>query len=452
VPAGITLMILRLIKWIKDLKKEIEGACKSLKYGSEQIFSKGLTPQIKFSYGMPIEGQAPASIDWESSPQLDQLKDAKETVESTMSGKIFQRPADLTEAFDAFAAYCQTFQAMVGATGGPGKSTADFMKSTMSEFESGMAELVKMKTDLPRVLDGMPSDALKMITSTYEDSLNLFNRFQVPKPEGLSVDAIKEGMAHMYPATMIDFIEKSATMGGDVGDAFARMHEKAAANVPSPTDYGIPMPNADVITGAVSKMAKTLFGDLLGDVLLGSNPVTGVLLGIRKAYKMTKKAYNLANKAYKDKKAKMLASIGKAVQEMQKSAIAQRVKSNVREVKSSMSAMLSFPKQLKNDAMGISKELKRAQSLYAKHQIALLHAPPKVSTKGGRKGGLWKKSTIDPKEKAAKEKAAKEKKAAASKTTPSTTEEKEEPKEVEPVLLPIVINLGAAIEKYMPRM
>ena len=142
-------------------------------------------------------------------------------------------------------------------------------------------------------------------------------RAQVPKPEGLGIDDMRDAFDHMYPASMIEFIEKSASMGGEVSEAFSNLHEEAEKllkkaapsmpdvggfDTPSFDDLGLPTPGdalsaigdriadaGDEISKAVGKISKAVVGDLVGDVILGSNPVTGVLLGIRKTYKLTKK-------------------------------------------------------------------------------------------------------------------------------------------------------------------
>ena len=53
----------------------------------------------------------------------------------------------------------------------------------------------------------------------------------------------------------------------------------------------------------------------------------------------------MANKAYQMKKKRLLQAVGNAVRDMQKSAITTRIQSNFREVKSSLSAMKTFPRQ-----------------------------------------------------------------------------------------------------------
>ena len=140
----------------------------------------------------------------------------------------------------------------------------------------------------------------------------------MPKPEGMGINELAESIEHMYPASMIEFIEKSASMGGEVGEAFSKMHEEAekllAKAKPDVPEFGFPglpgglpgLPDNPIgaIAGAIgdrvaeagadissagSKISKAVVGNLVGDVIFGSNPVTGVLLGISKTYKLTKK-------------------------------------------------------------------------------------------------------------------------------------------------------------------
>jgi len=298
----------------------------------------------------------------------------------------------------------------------------------------------------------------------------------VTKPEGLDISDLEEAMEHMYPAEMIEFIEKSASVGGDIGDAFANLHDeaqkamekgaKAAAGLAdgmTPDGFGFGgfggfsmggmgdwMPDVskagEGITSAISKISKTLCGDLMGDILVGSNPVTGVLLGIRKTYKLTKKAYNLANKAHKAMKKRAMAAAGKAIKEMQKNAIGARVQGNFRELKASISAMKTFPRQLKNDALGIRTTMKEMRMLINKNEINIVGRANKSAQKGKREGGLLTSMGLT------KGKGAKKGGAKTASPTKGGEEEGGEPEEAEPEIInvPIIINVGAALKGFTP--
>jgi hypothetical protein len=374
VPVGIKLMILRMMKWLVELRKKVEDSCKDIKYGAldQHVFDKGLTLALRFSFkdqvgpmtiGMAIEYEAM------SSQTRQQLEGAKEKMDKIKAGQ----PDDLVKAFQAFSAYCQTFK-------------SEDMTMMMKSFETGFEAFRKFEDgDLNDMLEKLPTEALAMITDKYnEEKTNLFDRFQVIfrstanppapavlhrsiasssipilptptwkhptqvlKPEGLPVDMVNAAMEVAYPAKMIETMQQFAMTGGVVGEAISRMEDEYADKISMPDlPNFISLPDFGNVKEAGSRIAKQLTGELVGNVLLGSTPVTGVILGIRKAYKMMKKAYNLANQFYQKQKARALKAAGNAVKQMHKSLVHSRFKGNVRELKASMSAIKTFPRQV----------------------------------------------------------------------------------------------------------
>merc|ERR1712224_231544 len=112
-----------------------------------------------------------------------------------------------------------------------------------------------------------------------------------------------------------------------------------------------------LVVEGLEKVVGDILGELVITAILGSNPVTGILQGIRKSYRSAKKSYNMANKAFKMRKKAMAASLQRKIKEQMSKKAQATALSNVRELAEFKRLALTYPQQFVGDMRSIKEAL-----------------------------------------------------------------------------------------------
>lgn len=305
-------------------------------------------------------------------------------------------------------------------------STCTQMSDLLRNMERE-AEMLTWEGDPSKTnpLDALPEDCLEFLarkvdkSKSMATSANIFKRFEgVDTPESLAPAALEAAAreeafygSHEYdlfleqldkktglPLESIDALGKTSPKGKEadnneqqaevvMDDLKGKRAEMVKANLPKAdidkvNDAMDKIKQAKLyfeqysgmsmnqVSSAVKGFAKSAIKQGLkeagSNMFAGSNPVTGVLLGIKKSYQMGKAMYKVANRRFKAKKAQALAALGKAKKKLQRSIVAAAAFHNYKEIQGFLNAAASFPKQMKADFQsfcGICREDRRMNDL-----------------------------------------------------------------------------------------
>ena len=348
--------------------------------------------------------------------EADHKKMIEEDIMQGNDGSAVERPVKKTK----LESYCQVDDQI-------GKACKQ-MESTLLAMEKEAEMLTwdaAVDPSQQNPLDSLPDDCLAFLANKIDQGkslstleANLFKRFTgVDVPESLDPQALLGSTAEVdfYSSLAYEtMLEQLRSLPMESIDALAATSKKAeeaakaiASSEEAESDLREKMTNASK-KGDLEGMeqAKRVFKDLQDlktwmkknspismkeatniakgvavgalkqgisevgvNLFAGSNPVTGVLLGIKKAYQLGKAAYKVANRRFKAKKAKALAALGKAKKKLQKTIVATAAYANYKEMKAFLKASSSFPKQIKSDFqtfVGVVQEDRRMKDLQQK--------------------------------------------------------------------------------------
>jgi len=137
-------------------------------------------------------------------------------------------------------------------------------------------------------------------------------------------------------------------------DGMPDMAELCGANL-------IPKDLRDGIVGFLGKMSMESFSNIASDVLgemmitaiIGSNPVTSILQGIRKSYRSAKKSYNAANKLYKAGKKRLATALQRKIKNQMSQKMQAAASGNLREIREYYRLAKTLPPQFLADVRSL---------------------------------------------------------------------------------------------------